>query len=161
MLRLYAQSGDTITWVSRTPKTEGAWSDPTQWDLGRVPEDGDIVVLPSPTGGTASYNFMTTTAEGLLPATGRFKRVEINAARRLSGTMGSVTAKGGTGDGHGGSGGGGRVAIYYGSLAADLDLSVAATGGSFKTETERSDMWGEDGTVFWKQVSKGLVLIFK
>ena len=80
---LYAQPGDTITWKSTEPKSEGDWSDPTQWDLGRVPEDGDIVVLPSPSGGTASYNFMTTTASGRLPSTGRFKKVEIKQAHRL------------------------------------------------------------------------------
>lgn len=79
----FGQLGDTITWKSTTKSTTGAWSDPTQWDLGRVPEDGDTVILVSPTDVIASYSFMTTTATGPLPATGRFKKLEIRGAHRL------------------------------------------------------------------------------
>lgn len=150
----FAQLGDTITWKSTTEKTEGAWSDPTQWDLGRVPEAGDIVILPSPSSGTAKKTTYTSAASG--------GSVNLQCGRRLSGTAGSVTANGGTGDGTGGAGGGGRIAICYVACAEDLSLCVAAAGGSFKTEIERSGMWGEDGTVVWKQMArKGLMLVYR
>lgn len=74
-----------------------------------------------------------------------------------------VSANGGDSPNKGGTAGGGRVAIYYGSLADNLNLPVSAQGGRYfnKEGDEVSDNFAEDGTVFWKQVSKGLILIFK
>jgi|GEM_PF-2744191 len=54
---------DTITWTGNgDSNNNGSWSDPNNWDLARVPGEGDMVILPSVTGnGNSGDNIRTIT----------------------------------------------------------------------------------------------------
>lgn len=76
----FAGEGDTIMWIAAS--ANHSWHEPTNWDLGRVPEDGDTVVLTSPDG--SYYTQITTTATNTVPETGKFKKLTINGQHTLS-----------------------------------------------------------------------------
>lgn len=148
---------------AENPLTPGSGGGHSSSATSAAPNGGGVIYLTTARdmvlNGVVSSN--ANPRKGNYNSAGAGGSVNLHCGRQLRGTTGSVSANGGSGDGLGGAGGGGRIAIFYGSLADNLNLSVAASGGTFKTETERSNMWGEDGTIFWKQVSKGLILIFK
>lgn len=75
-----AAEGDTIRWIASS--SDHNWHEPTNWDLGRVPEDGDMVVMTTPSG--SYYTQITTTVTNTVPATGKFKKLTVNGQHTLS-----------------------------------------------------------------------------
>ena len=78
-----AAEGDTITFIVSdvTANMTKSWHDPGNWDLGRLPEAGDIVVLPRPT--VDNYKICTTSVTNAVPATGKFKKVTVAPQQKL------------------------------------------------------------------------------
>ena len=88
--------------------------------------------------------------------------VLLQCGGEISGS-GVVSADGGQPQGTHGGGGGGRVAIYYYTKADDFAVAVHALGGcQVYGEPEDDVNWhGGNGSVYWKQWHKGLMLLVR
>ena len=89
---------------------------------------------------------------------------------RLSGENVSLSADGGaaaalslTNDSYGCGGGGGRIAIWYQAKDASVDgWTLSVKGGTCAYAGEgRPSQWGEDGTIYWRQLSNGFCIFVR
>ncbi len=115
-----ADSSCTINWVG--PSTGGSWSTAANWDLGHIPQNGDVACASGVTG-TITYSTGTTSLSEL----------RLSAPLSITGGTLALTDTSATGNTVGGLTLGAGFVQGPGALAVNGDISWGSGGGSLIT----------------------------